>query len=122
MGQLLGWLSSNAGLGILGAALAFIVSTIMQIVQRRAEGREREFQAFHRLIKELVAPDPESGKAWIDRQAAVVFELRHFRRYYEFTERTLKGLREKWVADPDFQWPRLIEEIDLTLHHIQKSK
>jgi hypothetical protein len=57
---------------------------------------------------------------WIDRQAAVVFELRHFPRYYEFTERMLKGLREKWSKDPEFRWPRLVEEIDLTLAHIQK--
>lgn len=123
MTEVVHWLSSNAAsLGIVGAAIAFIWSSTQQIIQRKAESREREFQAFHRLIKELVAPDPESGKAWIDRQAAVVFELHHFKRYYEFTERTLTGLKEKWTADPDFQWPRLIEEIDLTLHYINRNK
>jgi hypothetical protein len=122
MNQLVGWLSSNAGLGIMGAAIAFIVSTTQQFFQRRAEGRERDFQAFHKLIKELVTPDPESGAAWIDRQAAVVFELRRFKRYYEFTQRTLKGLRQEWTTDPGFRWPRLIEEIDLTLDFIQRNK
>ena len=114
--SLVRWLSSNtAALSILGAALAFVWSTYQQVTQRKAEARERDFQAFHKLIKELVAPDPESKVSWLDRQAAVVFELRHFPRYYEFTERTLKGLKEKWTSDPDFHWTRLIEEINLTL-------
>lgn len=123
MSQLLMWFSSNAAaLGILGAAVAFMWSTYWQVTQRKAEARERDFQAFHRLIKELVAPDPESGVTWIDRQAAVVFELRHFPRYYELTERTLRGLKDKWTADPEFKFPRLIEEVDLTLHYIQEKK
>src|SRR5271157_1530981 len=106
----------------MGAAVAFIWSTTQQIVQRRAEARERQFQAFHRLVAELVAPDPAHGVTWIDRQAAIIFELRHFKLYYEFIERMLVGLRKKWTADPDFQWPSLVEEIDLTLRHIQQSK
>jgi len=120
--QLIAWLSSNtAALSILGAAAAFAWSTVQQVSQRKVEARERDFQAFHRLIKELVAPDPESGVAWIDRQAAVVFELRHFPRYYELIERTLRGLKEKWTADPEFRFPRLIEEVNLTLDYIKNK-
>ena len=59
---------------------------------------------------------------WLDRRAAVAFELRHFPRYYEFTERMLIGLKKKWATDLNFQWPRLIEEIDLTLRHIQRKR
>jgi len=122
MMSLIGWLSSNtATLGILGAALAFVWSTYQQVTQRKAEARERDFQAFHRLIKDLVVPDSETKVTWIERQAAVVSELRHFPRYYEFTSRTLKGLKEKWTADPDFHFPKLIDEIDLTLDYIQNK-
>ncbi|MBZ5548799.1 MAG: hypothetical protein LAO22_12735 [Acidobacteriia bacterium] len=120
MSQLVGWLSSNtAVLSILGAAVAFIWSTAQQVAQRKHESREREFQAFHKLVKELVSSDSADGVMWIDRQAAVAFELRHFPRYYEFTQRMLLALKEKWKAD---QWPRLVEEIDLTLKHIQQKK
>ena len=101
--------------------MAFVWSTYQQVTQRKAEARERDFQAFHRLIKELVSPDPESGVPWLDRQAAVVFELRHFPRYFEFTERTLRGLKEKWTSDPEFRWQRLIEEINLTLDYIKNK-
>ena len=49
---------------------------------------------------------------------AVVFELRHFKRYYPVTVRIFSNLRHKFTADPEFQWPYLINEINLTLEHI----
>ena len=123
MHQLMAWFSSNtAALSIMGAAIAFIWSTTQQMAQRKADAREREFQAFHKLVAELVAPDPAHGVTWIDRQAAIIFELRHFEIYYEFIERMLVGLRKKWTTDPNFQWPSLVEEIDFTLAHIQQNK
>jgi hypothetical protein len=42
----------------------------------------------------------ECGKTWVDGQAAVAFELRHFPRYYELRERMLQGLKEKWISAP----------------------
>jgi hypothetical protein len=122
--QLVTWLSSNtaAALSIFGAAIAFIVSTILQIFQRKAEAREREFQAFHKLVKEL--SQPEDGKVWVERLSAVVFELRNFPRYYEFTERMLISLKKRMGAEPDQNWVGrlVIEEIDLTLKYIQQDK
>jgi hypothetical protein len=123
MSQLAGWLSSNtAALSILGAAIAFIWSTAQQVGQRKAEAREREFQAFHKLVRDLTLPDPTDGKVSIDRGAAVVFELRHFSRYYKFTERMLLSLKERLATSPEGPVLFLIEEIDLTLAHIQQNK
>ncbi|MGA2353777.1 MAG: hypothetical protein ABSG02_04725 [Terriglobales bacterium] len=123
MHQLAGWLSSNTTtLSILGAAAAFIVSTIQQIIQRRDERAERQFQAFHKIVEQVVSPEPKGGLHYVDRQAAVIFELRHFPRYYDFTERMLKRLKGKWVADPQPHSDVLIEEIDPALRHIQHSK
>lgn len=120
---MLSWLTSNAAaLGVLGAAITFVWSAIQFILVRRKEQQAHNFQAFHRLIKELVSPDDINKFIWIDRQMAVVFELRHFHRYYDVTFRILSGLPEKWCADPEFKWTRLIEEIDLTLEHICKQK
>jgi hypothetical protein len=119
---MLKWLSENAvALGMLGAACGFLWSAIQVVLERRRDLHFKEFEAYHRLIKELVAPDPDSGSTWIDRQAAVVFELRNFPRYYEYTLRMLSGLKEKWSSDATFKWPGLIAEIDLTLSHIETS-
>jgi hypothetical protein len=122
MTQIFGWLSNTALLSILGSALAFMWSTYQQIAQRKAEAREREFHNFHKLVKQLVSPDSESETTFIDRQGAVAFELRHFPRYYELTERMLLGLKKGWAEIPNPALPRLIKEIDLTLQHIQQNR
>ncbi|SPE43792.1 exported hypothetical protein [Candidatus Sulfotelmatobacter sp. SbA7] len=93
MHQFVAWLSSNAAaLGILGAAVAFIWSTIQQVTQRKAEARERAFQAFHKLVKEL--SQPEDGRVWIERLCAVVFELRNFPLYYRIHGTYVHKLQE----------------------------
>ncbi|WP_422018250.1 hypothetical protein [Roseateles sp.] len=117
---MLNFLTSNAAaLGILGAAIAFAWSVVQFMLVRMRDEKHREFEIYHRLIKELVALDPESKVMWIDRQCAVIFELRQFRRYHELTLRTLNGLRAKWSGDPDFTFPRMIEELDLTVDYIK---
>ena len=121
MHQRAAWLSSNtATLSIFGAAVAFIWSTTQQISQRKADSREREFQAFHKLVRDLVSPHRPDAAQGMDAQAAIIFELRHFHRYYEFTQRMLVRLKRQWGADP--KSPDLIGEIDLTLKHIQQNK
>ena len=124
--DVLSFIASNASaLGVVGAAIAFIWPVVQFVMVRKREQQQKEFEAFHRLVKELVSPDPESKVAWIDRQAAVAFELRRFTFYHEYTYRMLLSLRVRWANDPEFAYPRLIEEIDLTVNHIrdkQKSK
>jgi hypothetical protein len=116
---MLTWLTSNAtALAILLAALTFVWPVVQFVLVRRKEQRAHEFEAFHRLIKELVSPDTGTQSTWLDRQIAAVFELRHFPRYYEVTARILGGLREEWDSIPDPKRHRLIEEIDRTLEHI----
>jgi hypothetical protein len=83
----------------LGAAVAFIWSTAQQMAQRKADAAERQFQTFHKIVEKVVSPERTDGLVYIDRQAAVVFELRHFPRYYDFTERMLARFKEKGVAD-----------------------
>ncbi len=79
MNHVVAWLSSNtATLGIFGAAVAFMISTWQQVSQRRAEANERQFQAFHNVLEKVVTPQPMDGHYYYDRQAAVIFELRHF--------------------------------------------
>ena len=119
---MLTWLASNATpLTILGAVVAFIWPVVQFVLVRRSENRSREFDAYHRLIRELVAPDPGTETIWVQRQIAVIFELRHFPRYYDVTTRILDQLRQKWFSDPDHKWPYVLEEIDLTLAYIGRA-
>jgi hypothetical protein len=83
------------------------------LLARSADARNREFEAYHRLIKEIVQPS-EDGRTYIDRQCAAIFELRRFKRYRELTLRLLTGLREDWRKAAKLH-PRLEKELELTL-------
>jgi len=108
-----------AELAILGAVATFIWSVWQFFAVRRQESRNRDFEVYHRLIKELVQPDKDIGM-YLDRQAAIVFELRQFKRYREVSGRILCGLKEHWAPNPKHK--RLIDEIDLTIAFLEGRK
>lgn len=106
--------------GSFGAVIAFGWAVWQFFDVRRRDFRNREFEVYHRLIKELVQPEKEAG-IFLDRQIAIVFELRHFDRYHELSTRLLAGLREQWGQGSDVaKYRRLLEEIDLTLMHLER--
>jgi len=120
MNNILAWLLGHgvSATGV-GAAVAFVFSVFQFLSVRKRESHEREFDKYHLLIEHLVSPD-EKGALFLDRQIAVVFELRHFPRYYECTERILSGLKQAWLNEKGTE--RLIQEIGLTLKHIKERK
>jgi len=116
------WLSGHGvSATAVGTAIAFVFSVFQFVSVRKAEARAREFDKYHQLIERLVSPD-EKGQMFLDRQVAVIFELRHFLRYYECMERILGGLQEAWRDRGDVDLTRLLVEIELTLAHIRKRR
>jgi hypothetical protein len=84
---------------IIGGVITSVASGIWTVYQyieaKKREQNQKEFENYHGLIKELVQPD-DKGVTYEDRQAAIIFELRHFKRYYSFSRRALVGLKENW--------------------------
>lgn len=76
------------------------------------------FNSYHRLIKELVEGD--SGGTRMDRQIAVIFELRNFKNYYEVSLRILKGPRKDWEGENNKN-KRLLDELDLSIAFPEKK-
>ncbi len=65
-------------LPLFGAILGIAYQAWTFLDQRKRELRDRRFEIFHRLIRDLVeAPEGQAGIK-LDRQIAVVFELRNF--------------------------------------------
>jgi hypothetical protein len=94
--------------------LAMAGRTFQYFHEKRRESRQREFDSYHRLIRKLVEPKP-SHEMRLDRQIAVVFELRHYRRYRHLTRRMLQGLCETTWREAS---PRLLSEAALTLRYV----
>jgi len=104
-------------LPLLGATVAAVAGALWTVLQyafaQSRERKTREFETYHKLIHELVQGDA-NGNVYIDRQVAIVFELRHFPQYYPATRRILMGLKQNWENSPHFQ-ERLDKEMDLTI-------
>lgn len=107
-------------LSAIGAAIAFVFGLYKFQVERQTALFWKEFEVYHKLVKELVEPPSENAALYIDRQAAIIYEMRNFKRYYPYTLRMLEGLNQKWSAVPD-QFPRLLDELQLTIEHIKNA-
>ncbi|MFM7024424.1 MAG: hypothetical protein ACKOXB_15760 [Flavobacteriales bacterium] len=97
----------------------FMFSVFQYFATKRQEQNHKEFENYHRLIKELVQPE-EQG-LYLDRQTTILYELRYFKRYYPISYRTVVGLKEKWEKVPD-QFPRLIDECNRTIAFLEHQK
>ncbi len=107
-------------LSAVGAAIAFIFTVYKFQAERKATHFWKEFEAYHKLVKELVEPPTENGAMYVDRQTAAMYELRFYKRYFPHTLRMLTGLKPKWGKVPD-QYPRLLEELELTIKFIENE-
>ncbi len=101
-------------IGLLLAYFAILLPTRQYIGQRRQEERDKRFNNFHRLVKDLVEADPVTKDIKLDRQIATAFEFRNYPEYFPITKRLLTDLKTQWG-----KFPRLVTELDLTLRYIE---
>ncbi len=123
MGSVLDFVRLYGGqFSAIGAALVFLFGVYKYLHDQRQFHRWKEFEVFHKLVRELVEPDAKDQAMYIDRQAAVIFELRSFKRYYPYTLRMLLGLRGKWGdGGVREKYPRLVEELNLTIAYLERK-
>ena len=113
----MGWLTNNTGvLSVVVAAVPLLWGAFQYILQKRQEQKTRRFETYHELIQRLVEREDENRPMRLDRQLAVVFELRRFTEYYEPSLRILRGLKEDWATGLH---DRLLEEIDTTIYWME---
>jgi len=119
------WINDNASaIGVLSGLIPLAWTIMSYIHSKRQELKEKRFEAYHRLIKQLVEGDAPDSGVFVDRQIAIIFELINFKEYYPVTQRILTGLRKTWYEKTGLApYPvnRVIEEIDLTLKHIKNK-
>jgi hypothetical protein len=117
------WIAENtASLGVLLGAGPTIWAIAQHILNKRAEAERQQFETYHSLIKQLVEREDPNQPMRLDRQIAIVFELRNFKRYYPVTLRILRGLKQDWETyGPKEKRIRLHEELDLAIEFIQRK-
>ncbi len=98
-----------------------IIGGIFAWIKFREYVKDKRFITYHKLVDQLVDKDSHQSKnLMLDRQIAIIYELRNFPRYYEVTQRILEGLisEEPWRSGNQ----RLIKEVNLTLDYIKSNK
>lgn len=123
MQSIIDWINTNSGwLGVLIALIPIIWGALQYLSLKRGEIRQREFENFHRLIRQLVERDDPNIPLKLDRQTAIVFELRNYKPYFDVSIRILTGLKEDWTEyGPNNKRSRLMAEIDATISHMQSK-
>ena len=87
---------------------------------RRQEAKNKNFGAYHRLIKDLVRL--QDGAVYIDQQVACLFELRRFTEHQEVTLRILNGLACSWSNVQTPGATRLRIELELTKEYLEQQQ
>jgi len=98
--------------------LVVISGGLWAFVKFRDQVKDKRFKTYHDLIGWLVDEQiREKGLIKLDRQIAVVYELRNFPKYFEVSTRILEGLAQDW-KDGD---PRIKKEIELSLTYMKRN-
>ncbi|MGH8736420.1 MAG: hypothetical protein ACREU5_08335 [Burkholderiales bacterium] len=117
------WLNDNAGaLGVVLVLAPVGWAAFSYLSLKKQELKEKRFLAYHKLIQQLVERESPDLPMMLDRQIAIIFELRNFKEYFPVTLRILRGLKETWVDyGPKEKRSRLHEELDESIKFIQSK-
>lgn len=86
--------------GIIGVVVTITVGLVglfHYLSIKRAEERGRNYDRYHKLLEDLNI-SPLGDAPFIDRQLAVVFEMRNFPEYYPVSLRILKRSLPRWKS------------------------
>lgn len=84
--------------GIIGVAVTVGIGVIgfcHYIAIKRAEERGRRYDRYHKLLEDLNV-SPRGDAPFVDRQVAVVYEMRNFPEYFSVSLRILKRSLARW--------------------------
>lgn len=101
--------------GVVAAALA----ALRYFMERSRDARWKEFETYHKMVKDLVEPEVRDGDMRIDRQCALIYEFRFFRRYFPQTLRMFEALK---AHGGSWQHNRLQAELGTGIAAISKEQ
>lgn len=112
--QIIVFLESRQG----GIAVIFVVAAGFWQYWRYV--KEWNFKNYHKLIKELTQSDTPGEHIKLDRQVAVVYELRNYPRYFFVSKRILKGWLDLSNEKDEREHIRLYNEMKLSIEYMNK--
>lgn len=94
-------------------AITTVIGGIWVFVKYLESLKDKRFKNYHELIDQLVNEQLQPDRAIkLDRQIAIVFELRQFPSYFPVSKRILTDLKNQWSNE------RIKKEIELTIKYM----
>ena len=106
------------GIGILVGYISIIQPIVGLTRSQNRINKEQRFKTYHELVDHFSGAN---GTPKLDRQIAVVFELRRFKEYHPVTKRILTDWKNFHLIATKQDHKRLIEEINKTLSFIEMN-
>lgn len=104
-------------IGIIVGYISIIQPIIGLTRSQNRINKEQRFKTYHELIDHFSGAN---GRPQLDRQIAVVYELRRFKEYHPVTKRILTDWKSSLDAN-DNNHKRLIKEMEETLAFIKMN-
>jgi hypothetical protein len=115
----------NGALGLMVALGTAIAALHNYFSIKRSEERARKFSNFHQLLQDLnegkPKPNGDTGGQYIDRQQAIIYELRSFKEYHPVIIRVLNRGVVTWSESDTPHMSDLIDEANMTMSFIIRN-
>ncbi len=109
-----------AGITILLTLIAGVYKFWQFVNIKKHEERQKRYENYHDLIKNLNQSDTPGESIKLYRQIAVVYELRNYPQYFDVSKRILQGwidMQDKKIGGPE----KLCNEMKLSIEFMNKN-
>ncbi|MHC8330182.1 hypothetical protein [Pseudomonas sp. LB1P83] len=119
MDALLDFASKNlAVLTALAGVITAMLAALRYFMERSKDARWKEFETYHKMVKDFVQAESKDVNMMIDRQCALIYEFRFFRRYFPQTLRMFKFLKS---FEGSWQHERIQDELEAGINAISSE-
>jgi hypothetical protein len=113
------FVSTNlAVLTALAGVLTAMMAALRYFMERAKDARWKEFDTYHKMVKDFVQAEDKDSAMMIDRQCALIYEFRFFRRYYPQTLRMFRFLK---AYSGSWQHERIQAELEAGINAIDSE-
>jgi hypothetical protein len=113
--------SYAAGITVLLTLIAGVYKFWQFVNIKKHEERQKRYETYHDLIKNLNQTDTPGENIKLYRQVAVIYELRNYPKYFDVSKRILQG----WIDSADKkqkeEFGKLYDEMKLSIGFMNKD-
>lgn len=121
------WVVLNNGVLALIVAILVAVAALVQFFWIKiSEDHARQFANYHKLLEDLNekkdGPDGRTSGQYLDRQMAIIYELRSLRKYHAISLRILERNLLTWTQISNGGYGSVISEAQRTIAFIKRNQ